>query len=251
VQHDPRSAPPAQLALSVLHVPDVPWEPTTMNVADLVRLYPQLHHMAEGGSWANIQQIGLRTTRQLVDECGPDEATRETILGQRRRTKVTLTHPVVGQVTIRDQKPLMMHNLVPALTDMTVEQWLEALNDRVFLWAHPRRLTTLLKARAYRDSIHDVLVVDTARLVDAARDRIRLAGMNTGATIFPSAPKRGSDTFQTIESFPFDDRRRAGKAPVDSVVEVCVLDGLHDVTDFVIRVERRNGATVIETLYEA
>jgi hypothetical protein len=34
-------------------------------------------------------------------------------------------------------------------------------------------------------------------------------------------------------------------------VEVCVLDGLLDVTDFVIRVERRKGATVVETLYEA
>jgi hypothetical protein len=222
-----------------------------MNPAELISRYPQLHHMAEGGSWASIQQIGLRTTRQLVDECDPDPSTRQEILGQRRKRSYTLTHPVVGTVTIRDQGPLGLHNLRPALTDMTVEQWLDALNDRVFLWAHPDRLTKLLKARLYRDSTHEVLVLDTVRLVDAHRDRIRLAGMNTGATIFPSAPKRGSDTFQEIESFPFDDRRRARKALVDNVVEVCVLDGLHDVTDFVIRVERRKGATVVETLFEA
>jgi hypothetical protein len=164
-----------------------------MNTADLVSLYPQLHHMAEGGSWASIQQIGLRTTRQLVDECDPDPATREEILGQRRERSYTLTHPVAGAVTIRDQGPLGLHNLRPALTDMTVEQWLDALNDRVFLWAHPERLTKLLKARPYRESIHDVVVFDTARLVDAHRDRIRIAGMNTGATIFPSAPKRGRE----------------------------------------------------------
>ena len=218
--------------------------------ADLVNCYPQLHHMAEEGSWARILQIGLRTTRQLVDECGPDAWTRQEILGQRRKQSYTLTHPVVGAVTIRDQGPLGLHNLRPALTDMTVEQWLDALNDRVFLWAHPDRLTKLLKARLYRDSIHEVLIVDTARLVDAHLDRIRLTGMNTGATIFPSAPKRGSDTFQKIESFPFDERRRARKALVDNVVEVCVLDGLHDVTDFVIRVERRRGATAVETLFE-
>jgi len=108
-------------------------------------------------------------------------------------------------------------------------------------WAHPERLTKLLGARVYRDSIHDVLVVDTARFVDAHQDRIRLAGMNTGATVFPSAPKRGSDIFQRIESFPFDERRRAPKALVDNIVEVCLLDGLHDVTDSVIRVERRKG----------
>lgn len=221
-----------------------------MNPAELISRYPQLHHMAEGGSWSSIQQIGLRTTRQLVDECDPDPSTRQEILGQRRKRSYTLTHPVVGAVRIRDQGPLGLHNLRPALTDMTVEQWLDALNDRVFLWAHPDRLTKLLKARLYRESIHEVLILDTARLVDAHRDQIRLAGMNTGATIFPNAPKRGSDTFQEIESFPFDERRRARKGLVDNVVEVCVLDGLHDVTDFVIRLERRKGATVVETLFE-
>lgn len=87
--------------------------------------------MAEGGSWQSIQRIGLRTTRQLVDECDPGPAMRQEILGQRRRRSYTLTHHVVGGVTIRDQGPLGLHNLRPALTDMTVEQWLDALNDRV------------------------------------------------------------------------------------------------------------------------
>lgn len=222
-----------------------------MNPANLVSLYPTLHHMAEGGSWSGIEQVGLRTTRQLVDECAPDPATRHEILGQQRKRSHTLRHPTIGVVTIRDQRPLALHNLKPALTDMTVEQWLDALNDRVFLWAHPQRLTRLLEARLYRDSIHDVLVVDTASLVETYQDRILLAGMNTGATIFPNATKRGSDTFQPIDSFPFDERRRAGKALVDNVVEVCVLDGLHDAKTFVTRVERRKGATVIDTLYEA
>jgi hypothetical protein len=222
-----------------------------MNVTTFVRLYPHLHHMAEAGSWKSIQQIGLLTTRQLVDDCNPDATVREAILGRRRRTQFTLTHPVIGQVTIRDQKPLMMHNLEPALTDMTVQQWLESLNDRVFLWAHPRRLTRLLDARSYRDSLHDVLIVDTARLVEAHADRIRITGMNAGATIFPRAPKRGSDTFQQIDTFPFDERRRGGKAVVDNVVEVCVLGGLPDVADFVIRVECRKGTSVVELLYEA
>ena len=82
----------------------------------------------------------------------------------------------VGPVTIRDQKPLKMHNLQKVLTDMTVQQWLDVLNDRVFLWAHPRRLATLRAAAAYRHSNHDILVVDTARLVEAHADRIRLTG---------------------------------------------------------------------------
>jgi hypothetical protein len=133
---------------------------------------------------------------------------------------------------------------------MTVQQWLDVLNNRVFLWAHPQRLATLLAARSYRASRHDVLLVDTARLVEAHADRIRLTGMNTGATIYPNA-KRGSDTFQQIETFPFDERRRGRRAIADNVVEVAVLDGLPDITDFVVRVERREGATVVDFLHGA
>jgi hypothetical protein len=85
---------------------------------------------------------------------------------------------VVGPITIRDQKPLRIHNLEQVLTDMPVQQWLDLLNDRVFLWAHPDRLVKLRNARAYRNSSHDILVVDTARLVEAHADRIRLTGWN-------------------------------------------------------------------------
>jgi hypothetical protein len=67
---------------------------------------------------------------------------------------------------------------------------------------HPQRLKTLFQARSYREGLHPVLIIDTGRLVKAHGDRIRVAGMNTGATIFPRSPIRGSGTFQTIEQFP-------------------------------------------------
>jgi hypothetical protein len=38
---------------------------------------------------------------------------------------------------------------------------------------------------------------------------------------------------------------------VQDVVEVCVLDGLHDVTDFVTRVAQWNGSAFVKTLFEA
>lgn len=82
-----------------------------MKVDDFVHLYSELHHMSEGGSWGSIQRIGLRTTRQLVEESGAYGTTRQNILGQRRTSEFSLTHPVVGQVTIRDQKPLIVRHL--------------------------------------------------------------------------------------------------------------------------------------------
>lgn len=217
-----------------------------MTPDELIRNYPVLHHMAECNSWPRIQQIGLRTTEQLVDACNPDGATRDAILRQRRPQSVQLQHPVVGAITIRDQKPLFLHNLEPKLTDVTVEGFLDLLNSRIFMWTHPKRLEKLLSARAYRSAKHDVLVLDTASIVEAYEDNIRLTGMNTGATIFPNASPRGAESFMPIADFPFTERR---KPLVDNVVELCVIGGVDQVQDHVIRVERRQGAEVTQTLY--
>lgn len=219
-----------------------------MTPDELVRHYPVLHHMAERDSWPRIQQIGLRTTNQLVEACAPDSATRTAILAGRRTRSYGLTHPEVGAITVRDQKPLMLHNL--KLTDVTLEEYLGLLNDRVFMWTHPDRLDGLLGANSYRASEHDVLVLDTARVVEAYADNIRLTTMNTGATIFPSSPPRGAESFMTIAQFPFSERRR-GRHLRDTVVELCVIGGVDNVEDFVLAVERRKGADVVETIYRA
>ena len=218
-----------------------------MTPDELIANYPVLHHVAEPNSWPRIRQLGLRTTAQLVDACNPDAATRTAILNQRRPKSYELTHPVVGTVTVRDQKPLQLHNL--ELTDVTVEAFLELLNNRVFMWTSRERLSRLLGARPYRKSVHDVLVLDTAGIVDAYSDSIRLTSINTGATIFPTAPPRGTESFMTIADFPFTERRR-GRRLEDTVVELCVIGGVDNVEDFVIRVDRRRGADVIETVYE-
>jgi hypothetical protein len=217
-----------------------------MTPDELIRNYPVLHHMAEYDSWPRIQQIGLRTTEQLVDACNPDETTRNAILRQRRSQSIQLEHPVAGTVTIRDQKPLLMHNLEPKLTDVTVEEYLELLNNRIFMWTHPERLERLLSARAYRSAKHDVLVLDTASIVEAYADNIRLTGMNTGATIFPNASPRGAESFMRIADFPFAARH---KPLVDNVVELCIIGGVDHVEDHVIRVEQRQGAQVTRTVY--
>lgn len=211
-----------------------------VEVEELVGHYPRLYHMAARGSWPSIRDTGLLPTRRLVDECDPAPAVREAVLGRRRTESVTLQHPVHGAVVIRDQAPLREHILTAVLTDMTVRQWLDVLNDRVFFWPDERRLAELLRARRYRDSEHDVLVVDTATLVAAHRDRIRLSELNSGATLYPNAPPRGSGTFRSIEEHPPRPRRR--------IAELAVVDGVPDVDAHVVRVERRHRDTVVDVL---
>ena len=219
-----------------------------MTPDELIANYPVLHHMAERDAWPRIQTIGLRTTTQLVEACHLDRRTRDAILTQRRPQSIDLDHPEIGTITVRDQKPLGLHNL--KLTDVTIEGFLELLNTRVFMWTSPERLSRLLGARPYRNSVHDVLVLDTQSIVETYARNIRLTAMNTGATIFPSAPPRGAESFMTIEEFPFEHRRRLGKKPQDNVVELCVIGGVYNVADHLLRVERRKGPEVLDTLYE-
>lgn len=220
-----------------------------MHVDQLVANYPTLHHMAEAGSWGKIREIGLRTTQQIVDACEPPAELRAEILEHQRKRSYRLEHPLVGEVTIRDQQPLKMHNLLPKLKGISLEDFLRSLNDRVFLWAHPSRLDRLLSARLYRHSQHDVLVIDTAKLVTQCESRLRLAAMNTGATIFPNTPTRDAATFSTVSDFKFRARTSQGIA-VGNVVEVCVLDGVDNPFDCVTRVESRIGDAVVKVLYE-
>jgi hypothetical protein len=110
---------------------------------------------------------------------------------------------------------------------------------------HPVKLDKLLGARLYRKSEQDVLVIDTKSLLDAHEARVRLSPINSGATLYPNATARGSDTFTTIEDYPYAERRRKRTVP-ETVTELAVIEGVHDVRDHVIRVERRRGREVLE-----
>lgn len=126
----------------------------------------------------------------------------------------------------------------------------DSLNGRVFFWLHPRKLERLLSARRYRNYEQDVLTVDTRSLVESYEPSIRLSPMNSGATLWASAPHRGSDTFQPIGQYPFADRRR-GHSLMDAVTELSVVGGVPDLAGHVLGVGRYRGPVQLEELYSA
>lgn len=215
-----------------------------MTPDELIHRYPRVYHMAAHGSWPRIRAHGLRTTTQLVEACAIDADQRATLLDQPRPVSYELDHPELGTITIRDQKPLKLHNL--RLKDVDLGGFLNLLNTHVFLWTDLVRLTGLLQARAYRDLEHDVLTLDTASLVASYGDQIRLTTLNTGSTIFPNAPERGPASFMRIAHLPSGG---TGKSKTPTVVEFCVLGGIDQIEDHVLMAERRQGARVVETLY--
>jgi hypothetical protein len=208
-----------------------------VDVTELTGRYPRLFHLAEAGSAEAISTHGLLPAREIVSTSGLDPDEQAAILSRPRPRTLSIEHPLLGRATLRDQTPLRAHILDEVLTDMTAHEWLSALNERVFFWLHPQRLDQLLNARRNRGRRHDVLVIDTASLVGAHHRRIELSAINSGATLYPNAPERGTRTFQTIGDYPFAERlqRRPAQA---AVVEPALPGGVRDIADHIVDLYR-------------
>jgi hypothetical protein len=205
--------------------------------------------LAEDGSWPSIRQNGLLSTESLLDLFEVDPARKEELLTTVRRESSLVEHPTHGTAVVRDQKPMSLSKLEACLEGMKPEEWLSCLNQRVFFWLQEARLERMMQAPPYRGREHLVLVVDTARLVDAHQESIVLSRINSGATLF-DPPSRGKDTFRPIADYDHPNRARA-LAGASDVAELAVLGGVPDISDVVIRAERRQvGRGVIEVIWE-
>ena len=213
-----------------------------MDIDAFIERYPRLFHMAEAGTWPKIQRDGLRSTTALLDLYEYAGTARREIESERRAKSVIITHPKTGETAvIRDNIPLREQFLRVCLEEMAVTQWYELLNRKVFFWLSEERLTKLLNARHYRSRPHDVLTVDSRRLLDCHSEHITVAPINTGATLYPNASKRGPQTFRTISDHPAR----------TVVVELAVDYAVPRIADLVTVVQRRLRAVVEEELFRA
>jgi hypothetical protein len=208
-------------------------------IEHLLEKHPLLFHMAEDGAWPSIRERGLMTTSALLDLFGIEGEERELVERGQRRRKVTLQRAGLGSIVVRDQKPLPQAKLQGCLNDgLTAPEWYGMLNERVFFWLTPKRLETLLQARAYRSEPQTVITVDTAALFERHGDRVRLSPINSGS-VMPMARPRGLETFRSIGDY---DR--------PEIAELSVKDGVPDVSELAVRVERRLPGGARTLLYE-
>jgi hypothetical protein len=219
-----------------------------VQVEQLIENHPVLFHMAEDGTWPQIEEHGLLSTLALVDLFEPPADVRESILGSVRRKSIALKSDVHGPAVVRDQGPLKFLDRVLE-EGTTFDEYLDLLNGRVFFWATRQRLLRLLGATRYRKHHQTVLHIDTRQLL-IAHPEAELAGLNTGSVHVPNMPSRGKSTFQPIGDYPYDEwRKRPGRRD-DAVVEVTVPYAVPGVRDFALRVERWHDGEPIEVLYE-
>ena len=198
--------------------------------------WPRLFHMAEAGSWPSIRRHGLLSTSRLLDLyeiAGPERVALE---AARRPRSVEIRHPVHGIARIRDNRPINETVLRRTLVGMSEAEWYRTLNRRVFFWISEKRLHRLRGAQYNRDQQHDLLIFDTARVLEARAADVELAHLNTGAVFRAATYPRGEGTFRSIATYPWNQRLRVART--EPIVELTVLDALPDVDRFLVDVTR-------------
>lgn len=208
-----------------------------MTEQELLRIYPRLWHMAHDGAWPALRAHGLLSAEAVVDLYEVEREHRDRLLRGRRPQSVPLARAGLPGAVLRDQKPMDDKRLRGCLQDgLSPADWYELLNSMSFFWLSRSRIWTLLKAQAYRGVPQTVLTLDTASLVAAHRERIRLSPINSGATLFKPQP-RGRGTFMSVTGFPFAERARTRK-PENNVVELVVAHSVPDLASHVLAVHR-------------
>lgn len=201
---------------------------------DLIARHPQVFHVASAASWPSIQKHGLLSTAALLELHNVGPAERDRLLRRKREESTQLSTPGVGIAVIHDQKPLkfIQQKIDPS---SSLEAFLEALSSRVFLTPTTDRLERLLKAREYRGSPQVVLTLDTRALVATYEPVIGLCRFNSGACTQVNHPIRGHQSWQPIQTYPYDEYRRRYKG--EALVEVTVPMAVPDALEMVTRVE--------------
>lgn len=217
---------------------------------EFVRHFPNIYHMADGGSWEGLQKHGLLSVSALLDLFEVEGEKRRDIEERRRLSIVEIKHPIHGRAVIRDQKPLAETALQKCLAGMTPSQWYRYLNSKAFFWVTKERVLRLLQARAYRDTSHCVLTIDTKQLLSRYKDVAELSPINSGSAIFNPQP-RGKQTFLPLNKYPFSKWAQKRGSPQNAVVELTIPSSVPDLMEFTIRAELKKQSRILRTLYRA
>jgi len=206
-----------------------------MDDAEFCDTYPRVFHAASELAWPSIQTHGLLSTARLLDLFGIDPEVQRELLTRQRAESIQLAAPGLPPAVIRDQKPMkfLREKIEPGCS---LEDFLVAINSRVFFWPNRERLERLRNARQYRNQTQVIMHVDTRRLVERHGGRIQLCRFNSGAITQRNHPLRSAKSWVSIQRYPYAEYRRTYGRD-GALAEVTVLDAVPDVLDLAVKVE--------------
>ena len=214
-----------------------------MYTSDLAAVAPQLFHLTAGDAWESIQEHGLRSATWLVRARSLDEERATALLTAPREAVEVIGDPAdpLGHATLRDQKPLTLSKLERLVEGITPENYIRLINDRVYFYMKAADVERVRGVRDAEGAPQLLLTLDSRRLLADYQGSVRVAKINTGATIGMQG-RRGPRTWLAIDKFP-------GRAT--EVKEFTVLDGISDVTPYLVSAELWNAGEKVEVLHPA
>ena len=209
-------------------------------VEKFIAKHPTLYHMAEFKSWPTIREHGLLSVADLLNVYEVEEPRRSKLLSEWRQDSVPIRD---GAPVIRDQHPMPPQSLKKVLCDgLSPQDWYRFLNSRCFFWVDENKLKRMLNARPYRDKKHDVLILDTRKLLERDLPRITVSHINTGYSGRNPA-MRGMDVFHPIQYCCLAGRK---KGIAELTVEGCVPD----IEEVAVSVEVSKGDKTLGTVWQ-
>lgn len=223
---------------------------TKDELEELIAECPVLYHMAERGAWGSIKERGLLSTSALLDLYEVGGLERDTIEQVRRPESVHINKNGLPQAVIRDQIPMDDGGLIRGLpSEITPKDWYRLLNSKVFFWLTKDRLLRLTGAKAYKDKEHDIIELNTQKLIEAHYGNIVLCPINSGCTK-PFPAKRDYNSFLPIDEYPYNHWLSKRGKRGDKVVELVINYSVPDLAEFVQRVTVMKGDVELKNLYQ-
>lgn len=198
-----------------------------MDIKEFQKKRPCLYHLTSNKNLTNISSGKLLfSTKQIVKLT----KTSDEILRKKRTNHITIGD---GETTfdIRDQRPISEKLLRGCLLDgMTLEEYYELLNERVFWWPTLDRLSRHFNKYAFEKP--KIICVKTSELFEVNPDNVEFSRLNSGALRANSylngkAPDRGRSTFVAADKFEYG---IGGVAEVTFLnqcklpIKICILD---------------------------
>lgn len=204
-----------------------------MKIEKLLADCKYLYHMAEDGSWPNIERRGLLSTSGLLTLYKYSGDERKPYESEWRSCRMSISCDGMEDAWLRDQIPMPPEELKKCLQGgIGPSEWYDFINKRIFFWTTCKSLEMFLAAKEYKNIPQTVIKVNTKLLLEKYVSHITLSSINSGSTYYDSRKltkprSRSLTTFQQIEDY---------NAPW--ITELVVENGIPDIVDLTVSVER-------------
>jgi hypothetical protein len=183
-----------------------------MDIQKFINSRPFLYHLTCNENAENIiKSRELFSANELIQRTANEQYWP---ISRQRRAEHVLIVLDRQPIYLRDQRPISEKNLAKCLTDnWKVPDFIEFLNDRVFMWPSISRLSS--HYNRYEREKPVILRFSTEKLINANK-HVKFCRLNSGATrsnsyLRGAPPARGPQSFLPADQFNF---------PIGQVAEV-------------------------------